>query len=123
MGTDLVVVDHPLKKGDTIVVGEWFWVHNHMVIGFDHDARHMHDTGRCGIVLAGDYLIVRGRTGDSLVVTLQDTFDGKTPAGSRAPTGIVFELSESVVNAWPAARVATSRRETRRKLLREKFCR
>lgn len=89
------------EVGDTIVVGEFFWIKT--AFGFAQDAVHQHGTFRLpGAGSADTDCCVRvlsrpDEDGDMDLMLLRDRY----AAGALAPHGTFFTLNVETVSSWP----------------------
>ena len=105
-------------KGDLILVGEFFWIDDKDLIGFDSNASHG-DGGASGSVDEKCTLCVRGYEGGRLVVSL---IRPEMPYGAQASIGTVFLINESTVLKWPGMRAKKRQLTEKRERLASKYC-
>ncbi len=107
--------------GAEIPVGEFFWIDDFDLIGFDRDAEHgnggKHDSGS---VCLGCTITVRGIENDYAIVRLNRS---EMPYGAEAPGGVVFQIPISQIQTWPDKIRSHNDHERQRRKLAKQYCR
>lgn len=114
-----------VSVGDTIPVGEHFWIKDKDFIGYDHDAEHGHgialwDIHSPGSVDIGCSLTVRAIKNGYAIVRLNRP---SVPYGAPAPIGTVFQIPLNVISEWPEMISERLSHEHNRNALAKIYCR
>lgn len=115
------VADRHIQVGTSIKVFGFLWVTN--FIGYDHDAKHMHnlDPDESGSFGTGCTLIVRDVLSDGMsVVSLSRPY---IPRGAEAAIGTVFMIETAKLREWVSGYPEAERMELKAARMRAKYLR